>query len=307
MADAIFIHSYLTIEIFFVKINQMKKPPGRRAARSSIFPDGAFAFHRSIWYNDSLSLRHSILFQRGIAMYEIAICDDDAVFLDRFRRQLTAALERRDVPARLTAFSGPSALLKAIEDDQKFDLLFLDVVYARSEQGIRLAGLLKKREYPADIIFMSTNPEYAVASYDVEAIHYLVKPVEDGRLDAALDRFLSRNRADRVSFVTPHGSFYLHLADILYFEIYSHEILIHMADGSSESYVGTLKELEGRLPAHMFVRPHRSYLVNLDYITKIVRHQIFLTSGASVPVSKGLYQQVQRAFIDRAGRRGLSL
>ena len=67
--------------------------------------------------------------------------------------------------------------------------------------------------------------------------------------------------------------------------------------------MGTLKELENRLPANTFVRPHRSYLVNLDQISEIARYMIRVSTGETVPVSQKLYPQVQQAIIRHADQR----
>lgn len=239
-------------------------------------------------------------------MYDIAICDDDAVFAADFQRQLAGALDKRGVQAGLTVFSQPEALLAAVESGKEYALLFLDVVFSRTEQGIRLAGTLRQKQCPAAVVFMSTYADFAVASYDVEALYYLTKPVDDEKLGAALDRFLRRDQPVRLRFASAQGVFYVATTDVLYFEIYSHQIVVHKTDGTSDSCVGTLKELESHLPAGTFVRPHRSYLVNLDHIYKIVRYRLRLTSGDEIPVSRNLYQQVQRAFVDRAGRRAVA-
>ena len=240
-------------------------------------------------------------------MYDIAVCDDDAAFAAVFQKQLTDALAARGVQARITLFADPAALLAAAEGGRAFDLLFLDVVFSQTQQGIRLASALRQRQFTGDIVFMSTYSDYAVDSYDVQALHYLTKPVSAGKLDAALDRFLRRSRPVTLRFTSRQGAFFVPVGDILYFEIYSHQILIHRTDGATDSCVGTLKELEERLPAGVFVRPHRSYLVNLDHVRKIMRRQMSLSSGDVIPVSKGLYLQAQRAFIDRAGRRDAEL
>lgn len=240
-------------------------------------------------------------------MYEIAVCDDDAAFAADLERQISRAMERRAQPFRLTVFPDPAALLQSIESGRKYDLLFLDIVFARSEQGIRFAGYLRDRRYGAAVVFMSANRDYAADSYDVPALHYLVKPVDQARLETALDRFLDQAQPVSLRFSSPRGTFCVFLPDILYFEIYSHEIVIHKTDGTSETCLGTLKELENHLPPLTFVRPHRSYLVNMDHIVKIVRYQIQLSSGDDIPVSKKLYQQVQAAFIDWADKQSPAL
>ncbi len=233
-------------------------------------------------------------------MYSIAICDDDGDFLRSFGERISAALESRNLAFRLSSFRTPSSLLRAAEAGERFDLAFLDVMFGKAE-GLRLAEIIRRQKWETDIVFVTNSPEFAVASYDTAPLHYLIKPVTQEKLDAALERFLRRHAPDLIHFSTSRGTLQMRVSDILYFEIYGHEIVIHKTDGGRESCTGTLKELETALPSMRFVRPHRSYLVNLEHVAKIVRYQIFLTGNASVPVSKKLYQKTQDAFIEYAG------
>ncbi len=232
-------------------------------------------------------------------MYEIAICDDDAVFLSDFEKQLKQELDRRSLSYRITCFSSAEALLSAIDAGDSFSLLFLDILF-EEEKGIRLARTLRERSSRAEVVFVTGSPDFAVESYDVFPLHYLPKPVDDEKLSAALDRFLER-RAPRSILISNHsGIIRVLLSEVLYLEIYGHEIILHKADGTKETCTGTMKEMEEQFPSGLFVRPHRSYLVNMDYISKIGRFQITLSSGDKIPISRNLYQKTQHLFIEFA-------
>ena len=238
-------------------------------------------------------------------MYEIALCDDDIAFLSTLQNQLSEIMNTRGIPCHLSVFSSISSLWDSIKIERHYHLIFLDILFD-GEEGIRFAELLRKKQYPVDIVFMTVAPEYAVASYDMSPLHYLVKPVQPAKLEAAMNRFLEKNAFRFLSFTTPSGMLQVAIADILYFEIYGHKIFIHKTDKTKETCTGTLKKLENFLPPLTFVRPHRSYLVNLEYISEIIRYQIRLSSGDIIPVSKNLYQQIQGSFIDYADKRCLS-
>ncbi len=238
-------------------------------------------------------------------MYEIAICDDDAGFAAQLREQLAGAMRDRGVPCALTVYTDTGSLLRDVRQGRQYALLFLDVVFSETEQGLQLASALRQDRYAADVVIMSADPGYALDSFDVQPLHYLVKPVRPEKLDAALDRFLAKNAPRTLRLSTSRGVLCVPLAEILYFEIYAHEIVIHKPGGEKERCVGTLKQLADLLPPRAFVRPHRSYIVNLEHVSEIVRYRIRLDGGDTVPVSKSLYQQVQRAFIEYAGRRVL--
>ena len=240
-------------------------------------------------------------------MYDIAVCDDDAVFAAAFRSQLTQALDGRGIAYDIRLFSDPDALQQDIRDGKRYELLFLDILFAEAERGIRLANSLRDTGCDADIIFMSSSPDFAAASFDASPLHYLIKPVQAEKLSAALDRFLAKNTPYLLRLETNRGYIQTTLADVTFFEIFSREIVIHKTNGEKETCVGALKDLQQRLPAYTFVRPHRSYLVNLDHISEIVRYQIRVTTGETIPVSQKLYTQVQQAIINHADRRTVKL
>lgn len=237
-------------------------------------------------------------------MYEIALCDDDAAFAAEFERLLADALNTRNISYHLTLFADTSSLQSAMENGTSYHLLFLDILFD-TEQGIRFGKFVREQKWNTDIIFVTTAPEYAIDGYDAAPLHYLLKPVSPDKLDAALERFLHKNAVPGLCFTTPKGLLHVQISEILYFEIYGHEITIHKTDGQKETCTGTLKDLEELLPPMTFVRPHRSYLVNFDHISEISRYQIRLFSGDIIPISKNLYNSIQNKFIDYASQKCL--
>ena len=121
-------------------------------------------------------------------MYDIAICDDDAAFTASFQEQLSRALADKGAQCAISVYSSPEALRQAVESGRQYRLLFLDGLFAETQQGIALAGALRRQGCDADIVFVSTCPDYAVASFDTAPLYYLVKPVQEEKLSAALSR-----------------------------------------------------------------------------------------------------------------------
>lgn len=236
-------------------------------------------------------------------MYEIAICDDDAAFAASFRELLTNALDEAGAGYRLTFFSNPDDLFAEIDRGRVFQLLFMDILFEK-ELGIQSAKILRTMKYPADIIFITTCSDYAVDGYEVFPLHYLVKPIDPDKLAIALNRFLEKHTPRTLHIVSSKKAVYIPIDEILYFEIYGHEIIIHKEDGTAETYVGTLKEIEMHLPPLTFVRPNRSYLVNLAKISRIARYSLQLPTGESIPISKRLYNQTQTTLINFADKQG---
>ena len=185
-----------------------------------------------------------------------------------------------------------------------YDLVFLDIMF-KDENGIDYAKQLRSRNYKFDIIFITTCKEYAVESFDASPLYYIVKPVKQEKLSVALERFLEKNKPSYICFNSLGGTIKIKLSDILYFEIYGHRVVIHKIDGTQSDIRGTLKDIETQLPPAMFIRPHRSYLVNTAFINEIAHYNVKISNGELIPVSRSLYNKIQLEFVDYLAKKEL--
>ncbi len=231
-------------------------------------------------------------------MYEIAICDDDAAFASEFQVLLSDVLEEKDAEYHVSVFEDPEDLLRTIESGKRYDLLFQDVLFD-TEKGITFVKRMREQGWGADVVFVTTCMEYAVEGYDAYPMHYLLKPVSRERLTEIMERFLQKHTPQIMCLRTPKGIVQFRVGDILYFEVYNHDIILHKTDGSQMTFRRTtLQEMESSLPMNRFVRSHRSYLVNMEHISEVLRYQIRLSTGETIPISKRLYQNVVHSLID---------
>ena len=226
-------------------------------------------------------------------MYEVAICDDDAAFAGELSSVLTHAFEERGARCHVTPYPDPAQMLSALKRGERCDLLFQDILFFGEEKGIRFGKLLREKNWDVDLVFITSSQQYAVAGYDAQPLHYLLKPLQERQLGEVLDRFLARRASNILSLDTPQGTVRLPLSDALYFEVYNHVVDLRRRDGSESSWRGTLQELERQLPAGRFVRVHRSYLVNLEHIAVIGRDRLRLSSGDIIPMGRADYANIQ--------------
>lgn len=235
-------------------------------------------------------------------MYAFAICDDDVAFAEGFRALLADVMAERGAAFQLSSFTDPADLLGALSGGASFSLIFQDILFG-VEKGLRFARMLRERDRNFELVFVTTNPEYAVESFAAFPLSFLIKPVSRGQLAEVIDRFLEKRAPRTLCLATPRGAMRLPVADVVYFEIYGHTIVIHLRDGSSKSWRGTFKELEDMLPPNCFVRTHRSFLVNLEHVVEFERVWIRLSSGDTVPVSKSAHPNVQASLIEYDDRK----
>ncbi len=231
-------------------------------------------------------------------VWKIAVCDDS----DADRQELCDMVRRwADAAGRSVQISGfPSAesFLFAYAEDRVADILLLDVEMAGMD-GIGLAKRIRREGGRAEIVFVTSHFEFIAEGYEVDALHYLVKPVSELKLCEVLDRAAARLAAEPPSvIVTCDGeTMKLYEADILYVESFAHYIEIHTRAG-----VYRIKEsiaaFEAKLSAD-FYRAHRSYIINLKAVERISRTSVTLTGGIAIPLARGKYDSLNRAFIER--------
>lgn len=187
------------------------------------------------------------------------------------------------------------------------DLMFLDIQMPGAT-GLQLAEALGRLKYPPAVIFVTAYSEYAAEAFDVNAIDYLVKPVENERLQKALvkaKKYLSSSskgsQAERIP-VEKGGKKLLVSTDKIHFimakDDYSY---LHT---KSDRYLSTvsLAQLEAKLEPYNFFRVHRRYLVNLDCVEEVIpvsggTLQLTLTGEEEkIPVSRRRVAGLKKAL-----------
>jgi len=226
----------------------------------------------------------------------IAICEDDL----RMQTCLKEAIEDWAESSRITIdiLCYPSAEAFMIAwPDVVVDLAFLDI-QMRIMTGIELAEFIRKTDSNMLIVFITSFTQYILNGYDVNALHYLIKPVSPAKLLPILDKahLIWKSRQDAVILVSDgSGQMKLPYGDIFYITIMSHTASIHTV---SETYElrKSIGELMETLPGY-FVRVHRSCIVNLFKVDCVYRDSLLLSSGTKLPISRNNSKDVNDAFV----------
>lgn len=229
--------------------------------------------------------------------YRIAVCDDEAEQAQYISGLVKAFCDRSGIAYEIRTFSSAEQYLFEYGDGIPDDILLLDVSMS-GQSGIDLAKRLRRDGCRTEIIFITSHFEFCGEGYDVDALHYLIKPVSQDKLSCALQKAYERisDRGKSILISCEDQAIKLYVRDILYVEACLHYITIHTALNEyriKESISAFEKKLgEG------FYRVHRSYIVSLTSITKITRNFAFIHNGHKVPIARGKYDGVIRAFID---------
>ncbi len=230
-------------------------------------------------------------------MYKIAVCDDNPADADYVADIIRRWAQACAVLMEIERFPSAEAFWFQYEENRCYDILFLDIeMEPEGMNGIELAAKLRENDSSIQLVFVTGYMEYIADGYDVEALHYLLKPVTEEKLGSVLARALARVKArEKELFLqTTDGSVRVLNSEIRYLEVQRNYVTIHAAE--EYTVKRTLGDLEKELDESFF-RTGRSFIVNLRFVRKITKTQVFLKDGAQVPLSRGLYEGINRAMI----------
>ena len=225
-------------------------------------------------------------------MITIAICDDDNSQINALKKMLTEWNSNTTIneynSAEQFLFNYP---------DVSCDLLLLDIEMG-GMNGMELAKELRAKGDMLPIIFITGFSKYIGDGYDVEALHYLLKPMDKEKLFQVLDRYVCRHKPDN-RIILPSGNESVLAAsdDIVYLEAFGKKTQVILKNGKEIICTCGLSNASEKL-GQGFVSCHRSYVVNIGAIRKISRTEITMDSGKKIPISRRSYDSVNRAFID---------
>jgi DNA-binding LytR/AlgR family response regulator len=222
----------------------------------------------------------------------IFICDNSAEQTSLCKKTLAILSSRHGIHASIKTFPTGEALLFEAEDSfAALDLIYLDIRMPGLD-GLATAKRLREIGYLGDIVFFTFTPDYAIAGYDVSALHYVVKDqTTPEKFEEIFLRACERKtrRESEVLVLTCAGeSRCVPVEDIRYFEIQQRIVTVHYGDESFEFY-STMMRLEEQLFDKGFVRTHKSFLVGKRYIRSIDSTRVLLDTGEELPVGKRYY------------------
>ena len=227
--------------------------------------------------------------------YKIAICDDSAADRNYIQDLTLAWVKERRIDASISPFSSAENFLFQYQEEKNFDILLLDIEMGQMD-GVSLAKTLRKDNETVQIIFATGYSDYISEGYEVEALHYLMKPVKETNLREVLDRALDKlSKNEKVLNLEVGGEMVrIPVYQIKYLDVQANYVTIH----AKEDY--TIKKTLSQLAAELddrFYKVGRSAVVNLPHINRVTKTEIYLKDGSQIPLPRGAYEGVNRAII----------
>jgi len=237
---------------------------------------------------------------------KIAVCDDDRTT----REQIASLIKEYNPDAEIITFESGDDMIKS---QDSFEISFLDVEM-KAISGIDVAKYMRaeQEKWEKDksiIIFVTGYREYMEDAFDVNAFHYLVKPIDEKKFQTvfrrALKEIFSKTKQKKLSVIIKYNGMQKRvlLKDIYYIESSNKKVVFHTKDGKIDTY-GRMDDWETEL-GDSFYRCHRGYLVNLEKITAYNVDTIDLINGDSLILAQKKYSDFIKAYMRYAKDGGI--
>jgi DNA-binding LytR/AlgR family response regulator len=234
-------------------------------------------------------------------MIRIALVEDDA----SYRQELKAYLEQ------YARENGEEIDVKTFADGDEiaqdyraeYDIIFMDILM-RFMNGMQAPREIRKKDEEVIIIFVTNTAQYAISGYEVNALDYVLKPINYYAFSKTMERALAKVKRDEEKFIVisnKYSAYKVNENAIQYVEINGHSLIYHTRDGDFGA-VGTMKEVEEELSGEHFFRCNKCFLVNLKYVDAIEGDDA-LVAGKPVQISRSRKKPFMEALNAYMSRR----
>lgn len=228
--------------------------------------------------------------------YKIAICDDSEADRQYVLDMVNTWAAIAGYIVHTDTFDSAENFLFHYAEESNYDILFLDIEMGAMD-GVTMAKQLRKSNDTIQIVFITGYSDYISEGYEVEALHYLMKPVKEEKLRLVLNRAVEKIAKNEkiLNFEITGEMVRVPVYQIRYAEVFGNYVTIHAAFDVTVKM--TLGELE-KLLDERFYRVGRSSIVNLTRISRVTKTEIKLSDGTSIPLPRGAYDGINRAIIN---------
>ncbi len=234
-------------------------------------------------------------------MIQIAVCDDNIDELSNMAQLINQYRSTKNLNCEYAVFPNGFELVSALEKGKRFDIYCLDIIMP-GFTGIDVAKEIRAFDKTAPILFFTSSSEFALESYSVKAINYVLKPISKEKLfftfDEMLEHIKLEENDDAVIVKSNEGIQKILISSLVFAEVIGKNVLYHLLSGKviecTESFSAVCDNL---LKYDRFIKTHRSYLVNMQYVDTIENHQMTLQTLTSVPIAQSKAWEIKQQYL----------
>ena len=225
---------------------------------------------------------------------KIVVCDDNLNIVNEIKKMLNEYSAVRNVPLEISAFDNGNAVL---DSNDNYNIAILDVEMP-DMNGIALGEELRKRNKQIVLIYLTAHSQYLDSALNLNAARFFEKPIDKDRFFSGIDNAIERIDNTTINFFIRDDKTQVRVTaeSIIYIEI-SHRKTKVVTEDKEYFTTHTLDYFKDRLVSSIFAQPHKSYIINFNFITAYERDEIVLDGQYKIPVSRSKQTEFHKFFV----------
>lgn len=228
-------------------------------------------------------------------MIKVALVDDDESCIIKLKEALLVYGKENGEEFRISTYTNGLNFIS--EYTAEYDMVLMDIDMPHLS-GMETAKLLRKVDSRVALVFVTNLAAYAIKGYEVEAVDFIIKPIDNKIFFHKLKRILSRLKtAEEVPYLMVNsklGIAKVYITDIYYITVQGRYVMLHTRNGDISMHI-SMKEIEKKLSGYNFVRGDNSSMVNLMYVSAVTNEGA-IVNGELVPASRNRKKALLDAF-----------
>lgn len=234
-------------------------------------------------------------------MINIAICDKEEQIVDELYKLIYHWFEQLHVSFKIVKSSNGEDLLYEMSELGDFDFIIMGVELG-IDNGIEVAAKIKGMNPHCHIVFMSENEQYYKAAFSVQPYQFLDKPIQVDELENVVKSVakLIIDNDQILAFKYKWKSYRIRLNDIIYIVSNQRKLMIYTKEGEVYELYGKMDEVHEKIQcmSNVFLRVHKTYLINMNYIKVFQSDKIVMQDGKQIPVSHRKRTEVIKCYTE---------
>lgn len=228
------------------------------------------------------------------------ICDDEKKYIDEIKKCIDDYCYDNSITYHADTFTDG---ISAINSPNTYNIAFLDIEIG-NVSGLEIAKSLKSKNKNIIVFFITAYEKYIDDAMDLFALRFIKKPIDFSRLYNGIDKAVDLINEDTISFYLKSSGAVIKIKanEIMYIEIGDHKTMVFTENNSYDSSEN-LDYWEHKLTNVCFSRPHKSFILNMEYVDTYQRNEVTLRNGKIIPVAYRNQKEFRKIFWDYLKRR----
>ena len=241
-----------------------------------------------------------VIWKGSSAMYRIGICDDQKGTCEELEKMTRHFFDIQREKTEIEIFYSGNIFMDYLDQGNWFHLLFLDIELT-SSNGIEIGNYIRKnlKDEQVEIVYISSKTHYAMDLFQCRPLDFLVKPLKYSEVSRSLETMKKRHIINKKIFVYSSDKTIkrIPVENIMYCISENKQITMTLHTGEHIRFRGKLSDTANKLPDTTFIQIHKSYLINLNYISEYSADKVKMTDGTVLGISPSKKKEVKAKFM----------